>query len=163
MKAGGSMYIDRTRQNADRMTASLTLERLPSGFSFDGEQLIHLRFGNYVINSEVNPVYYRDVQGQYVLLQLREAAHPYSNIRVKLKHNRSKSLLVVQLDADWIDLADLSACYKFRNADTSSEGLAKAIPFELAIGGEYYAKKTLDVTYTARKNKWARVKILGPR
>jgi hypothetical protein len=157
--ASGKMTFDRLRQNRDGLYADFTFKGIRPGFSLETEQLLHLGFGNYVINSDANPVYYRAFEEEALVVELREADHPNSRILVWVMHDRTQKTLRVILDAAHIDLARLSE-YGFR--DRNVPGIQKSTPFRFFIGSQYYVNSTVDWFYRAKKNKWGSAQIVWP-
>ncbi len=153
-KAQGTLFLDESGPNRDRASAELTLKGLARDFSLRsliGEQLVHMRLGNYIINSETNYVLTRGFQGKDLLLRLKESEDSDSFITVRLSYNKAKSKLDINLDADRIDLTGL---YAYPLFDTgSSGGEAKTIPFRLFLGGKYYAEGDLGVRCAVNKQK----------
>jgi hypothetical protein len=146
-KAQGILFLDESEPNHDSASAHLTLKGVASNFSLksmSGEQLVHMRLGNYIVNSNRNYVLSRSIQGNNLILRLKESEDSGSFITVRLSYNKAKSRLDIDLDADRIDLTGLYA-YPFLGTEEYSGGEAKRVPFRLFLGDKYYAEGDLDV------------------
>jgi len=146
-RAQGTLFLDESGPNRDRASAKLTLKGLARGFSLDslsGEQLVHMRLGNYIVNSGTNYLLSRGFQGNDLILQMKESEDSNSFITVRLSYNKAKSILTIDLDADRIDLTGLYA-YPFLGSNDSSGGEARTVPFRLFLGDRHYAEGKLGV------------------
>ncbi len=120
------------------------------GFSLDSlsdERLVHVRLGNYTVNSDTNYVPSRGIQGKDLVLRLKESEDSDSFITVKLSYNKAKSILDIDLDADRIDLSGLYA-YPILETGEPSGNEAETVPFSFFLEGRYYAEGDLGVRCT---------------
>ncbi len=132
--------------NRYRVSARLSLEGVGRDFSQEVDKLVHLQLGSYVLNSGITPVISRSVHGQRVVLRL---GGEDSFIRATFSYDNARSLLDIDLDADRINLPDLS--YLLQNADGPVANNPVALSFGLFPGSRYYANATLDGDVIANK------------
>lgn len=155
-RARGNLFFSRKLSGRDHATLYFTLAGLPSDFELALDTPLHFRIGNYVLNTDSNPVLYRGFLGKSLVIQMREPGSADSSIRVTLTHVRQTGALVIALDADRIDLSGITA-YRFPNVTTPPEGIRRSVPVTAFIGNRTVAMSDVPVTYLSRKNRWGRV------
>jgi hypothetical protein len=141
-----SLHHHRTVPNSDRISAKLILEGLASDFSLEeieSEELIHLRVGNFAVNSNSQYVLSRYIQGKSLVLELYESEDSDDYYIIKLSYDRKKSRLDIDLEADEIDLFHLLHAYGLDNLDQPSMDTGETIPFRFFLGNKYYAEGDL--------------------
>jgi hypothetical protein len=141
-----SLHHHRTVPNSDRISAKFILEGLVPDFSLEdlgSEQMVHLRVGNFIANSDTHYVLSRYIQGNTIVLELSESEHSGDYYIVKLSHDKKRSRLNIDLEADEVDLSQLLHAYGLENVDQLSKGEAHTVPFNSFFGNKYYAEGNL--------------------
>ena len=146
-QASATVHLDRVRPNRDRVSARLSLEGVGPDYSEQIKNLLHLSLGSYAIDSDINQVLSRSVQGNRVVLQMKQAGNPNSSIQVVLSYEKAKSLLNIALDADRVSMPGVAKSL----VNAYAEGNAVAFPLGLFLGSRYYAQDTLDGHLTVNK------------
>jgi hypothetical protein len=140
-----SFYHYRTVPNRDTVSAKLTLAGLGPGFSLKelADQLMHVRLGNYITNTNSNYVRSRYLKGNYLILELQETEAPNSLITLQFLYEKKNSLLHIQLDAKRIDLTGLFHAYGLDNVAQPPTGDGGTVPFDVFLGSRYHAEGNL--------------------
>lgn len=149
-KANITLLLDRKNPNRDRVSGKISLKVFAPEFSLDfltDEQLLHLRFGNYVVNSDANYVISRYIQGKKLVLELSKSEHSGDYYIVKLSYDKKKSQLKIDLKADEVDLSQLFHAYGLANVDQPSTGEAHTVPFRFFLSNKYHAEGNLFTTH----------------
>ncbi len=137
-KADAIVHVDQVKPNNDRVSFSLALEGVDSDFSIAKRQLVHLRFGNYVFDSNTDAVLSRSVVGKKLILDLQAPTNPNATIRIVLSYDADKHQLNADLTADGIELSGITPYLENRGG-----GKVDALPFGLIIGTKYTAEANL--------------------
>ncbi len=141
-----SSHHHRSVPNSDRISAKFILEGLAPNFSLEdlgSEQMVHLRVGNFIANSDTHYVLSRYIQGNTLVLELSESEHSGDYYIVKLSHDKKRSQLKIDLEADEVDLSQLLHAYGLENVDQLCKGEAHTVPFNSFFGNKYYAEGNL--------------------
>jgi hypothetical protein len=141
-----SLHHHRTVPNSDRISAKFILAGLAPDFSLENlgsEHVVHLRVANFSVNSDAHYVLSRYIQGNTLVLELSESEHSGDYYIVKLSHDKKRSQLKIDLEADEVDLSQLLHAYGLENVDQLSKGEAHTVPFNSFFGNKYYAEGNL--------------------
>lgn len=142
-KFGGTVFLDETGPNRDRLSARIALAGIEPDFILNGEERIHVRLANHIADTDRLQVISREVRGKNLFLTLRGAT-PESSIRIKLFYDARRSRLDIDLDAVRVDLTGLYS-YPFLRNEESSGGERDTVPFGIYLGEKYFAKGDMDV------------------
>jgi hypothetical protein len=142
--ASATLLLNRTKPNADRVSAKITLQGVGADFFEQLAEFTDLSLGSYVANSYLTPVLSSKIQGSNLVLQLQQAANPNSSVQITLSYNQSRSLLNIGLDARRLNLPGMYDNLK----NAYSAGQAIGLPFGFFAGSGYYAEDTFAVRLT---------------